>query len=165
MRQDGSCHRRGLAAGPAHSKSCLTDLWSVTCKVKADAKSQALLFSNRHLRGLLEWMRISSNWGRGSNSETTPPLSSEPKKIEVKTSNDLERVRQVGEYKGRKGYDPEFLGINLPLPTLTDEQFRISAQVAPSNGGNPADKSSAVLNYEHFSIVMNRGRSLLFIWR
>ena len=93
-------------------------------------------------------------------SQTTPALSSEAKRIEVEAGNALERVRKVGEYKGRKGYDPDFLGIKLPLPTLTDEQFRNAARVAPSNGGNPADKSSAVLNYEHFSIVMNRRRQL-----
>ena len=93
-------------------------------------------------------------------SQTTPAISSEPNKIEVEAGNGLERVRQVGEYKVRKGYDPEFLGIKLPLPTLTDEQFRNAARVAPSNGGNPADESSAILNYEHFSIVMNRRRQL-----
>lgn len=59
------CHRRWLAAGPAHSKSRLTDLWSVTCKVRADSKPQALLFSSRHLLGLLEWRRIYSHLGRG----------------------------------------------------------------------------------------------------
>jgi endonuclease G len=93
-------------------------------------------------------------------SQTTPALSAEPNKIEVEAGNGLERVRQVGEYKGRKGYDPEFLGMKLPLPTLTDEQFRNAARVATANGGNPADKSSALLNYEHFSIVMNRRRQL-----
>ena len=35
-------------------------------------------------------------------TQTTPALSAEPKKIEVEAGNGLERVRQVGEYKGRK---------------------------------------------------------------
>ncbi len=70
-------------------------------------------------------------------SQTTPALSSEPKRIEVEAGNGLERVRQVGEYKGRKGYNPEFLSIKLPLPTLTYEQFRNAARVAPSSGAIP----------------------------
>ena len=36
-------------------------------------------------------------------SQATPALSAEPKKIEVEAGNGLERVRQVGEYKGRSG--------------------------------------------------------------
>ena len=47
------CHRRGLAAGASDSKSRLTDLGSVTYKVRDDSKSQALLLFSRHLRGLL----------------------------------------------------------------------------------------------------------------
>lgn len=60
------------------------------------------------------------------------------------------------DYSGRKGYDAEFLGTRVPLPVLTVEQRADAAQNRrPSNGQDPT-----VLNYHHFSLVMQRTRRL-----
>lgn len=48
------------------------------------------------------------------------------------------------DYAGRPGYDPDFLGVRLPLPGV----------------GKLADNASAELKYHHFSIVMHRQRRL-----
>ncbi|HEU4667090.1 MAG TPA: DNA/RNA non-specific endonuclease [Arthrobacter sp.] len=60
------------------------------------------------------------------------------------------------DYSGRKGYDPGFLGIPVPLPVLTAGQ---RADVA-RNRGAADGQDPAVLNYHHFSLVMKRTRRL-----
>lgn len=60
------------------------------------------------------------------------------------------------DYSGRKGYDPDFLGTPVPLPVLTAEQ-RADAAL---NRAAPAGKDPTVLNYHHFSLVMQRTRRL-----
>ncbi|WP_427117197.1 DNA/RNA non-specific endonuclease [Pseudarthrobacter scleromae] len=60
------------------------------------------------------------------------------------------------DYEGRKGYDPDFLDVPVPLPVLTAEQRAEAAQNRrPAQGQNPT-----VLTYHHFSLVMNRSRRL-----
>lgn len=60
------------------------------------------------------------------------------------------------DYSGRKGYDPGFLDVPVPLPGLTAEQRADAAQNRrPAHGQDPA-----VLNYHHFSLVMLRTRRL-----
>ncbi|MEV0084768.1 DNA/RNA non-specific endonuclease [Saccharopolyspora sp. NPDC050642] len=70
----------------------------------------------------------------------------------------LEIARPRSYYEGYTGYDPEFLGPELPLPELSDEQRRNAAKIdnAPP-GGDPT-----VLPYTHFSIVVNRRRQLAY---
>ena len=60
------------------------------------------------------------------------------------------------DYSGRKGYDPGFLGTAVPLPVLTAGQ-RADAAL---NRGAAAGQDPAVLNYHHFSLVMQRTRRL-----
>ncbi|MFJ6310618.1 DNA/RNA non-specific endonuclease [Pseudarthrobacter oxydans] len=60
------------------------------------------------------------------------------------------------DYEGRKGYDPDFLDVPVPLPVLTAEQRAEAAQNRrPAQGQDPT-----VLNYHHFSLVMHRSRRL-----
>jgi endonuclease G len=109
----------------------------------------------------LSWdipLRITVSLG----SQLPVALGSKSQSIEVLSVEGLERTRKSSDYEDRKGYDPDFLGVRLPLPTLTDEQFRNAARPVPTDSTGPIDKSSAVLNYEHFSIVMNRRRQLAF---
>ncbi len=54
-------------------------------------------------------------------------------------------------YPGREGYDTNFLGRELPLPTLKPE---LQAKVAPLL----SDPSQSELEYTNFSIVMNKER-------
>jgi endonuclease G len=67
---------------------------------------------------------------------------------------------EVGEllaehYSSAKGYDPEFLGSErrLEMPTLA---ANLRSKIAKLDDG------SEVLNYNHFSIVMNGERRLAF---
>jgi endonuclease G len=61
-------------------------------------------------------------------------------------------------YQNRTGYDPEFLpgGHTVEIPWLKDAQF---AKVARNHA---ATSKRHVLPYHHFSIVMNRERSMAF---
>jgi endonuclease G len=70
----------------------------------------------------------------------------------------LERVDIDPNYANRKGYSPDFLGVHVPLPTLTDEQRRNAAK----NSMARPTEDNAVLPYHHFSIVMNRRRQLAY---
>ena len=53
------------------------------------------------------------------------------------------------DFSGRPGYDDEFLGIEVPLPSVVDESLV-----------SRLDDGSFVLPYEHFSIVVNKLRRL-----
>jgi endonuclease G, mitochondrial len=62
-------------------------------------------------------------------------------------------------YSDRKGYNPAFLGTGerrVPLPTLTPAMRANVAPVNPPAGGS----RSYVLNYHHYSVVMNKQRRL-----
>jgi endonuclease G len=74
------------------------------------------------------------------------------------TSPLLERVDIDQNYANRPGYQPDFLGVALPLPTLSEEQRRNAAKNALAKG----DQDPSVLLYYHFSIVMNRRRQLAY---
>lgn len=60
------------------------------------------------------------------------------------------------DYSGRKGYDPDFLDMPVPLPVLTAEQRTNAAHNRrAANGQDPT-----LLAYHHFSLVMQRTRRL-----
>lgn len=61
-------------------------------------------------------------------------------------------------YAGRKGYDPQFLGVPVTLPVLSDQQ---KAEAAVNRWAPPGEDPT-VLNYHHFSLVMHRLRRLPF---
>ncbi len=63
------------------------------------------------------------------------------------------------DWSTRKGYDPNFLDIKVPLPKLSAAIKAASVEVPPEfrHGG---DKH--VLNYHHYSLVMNKKRR--FAW-
>jgi endonuclease G len=61
-------------------------------------------------------------------------------------------------YQGYKGYEPGFLEIAVPLPTLTEEQRRNAAKNSDAAEG----EDPTVLPYTHFSVVMNRRRQLAY---
>lgn len=65
----------------------------------------------------------------------------------------VERM-EAERYAGRKGYDPMFLGLRVPLPRLSAE---MRADVAPVRG-----RKDGVLDYTHFSLVMSTSRKLAF---
>jgi len=57
------------------------------------------------------------------------------------------------DYSNRTGYAADFLGINVPLPEILDEQL-----CAPLKAGG-----GHLLNYHHFSLVMHRQRRLAML--
>lgn len=69
-----------------------------------------------------------------------------------------EAARPRSYYQGYAGYDPNFLGVAVRLPVLTDEQRRNAAK----NSDAAAGDDPTVLPYTHFSVVMNRRRQLAF---
>jgi endonuclease G len=81
-----------------------------------------------------------------------------PPAEELPPSSELEAARPRSYYQGYKGYDPNFLGVSIPLPILTDEQKRNAAK---NNDAKPGENPT-VLPYTHFSIVMNRRRQLSY---
>ena len=58
----------------------------------------------------------------------------------------------VNDFPNRDGYDPGFLGIDLPMPQLSAE---LRAKAAPLL----ADPSKIELKYDHFSIIQNAERA------
>ncbi len=68
-----------------------------------------------------------------------------------------ESIRIDPDYSSRKGYDPSFLGVDVPLPVLPAPLLGKAALLTRSGTG-----PRHVLLYHHFSVVMNRGRGLAF---
>jgi DNA/RNA endonuclease G (NUC1) len=56
------------------------------------------------------------------------------------------------DYANRKGYDPDFLGIEVPLPEVTDEDALARLE-----------DGSGVVHYHHFSLMMHRKRRLAIL--
>jgi len=67
-------------------------------------------------------------------------------------------ARPPSYYEGYTGYDPTFLGTEVPLPALSDEQRRAAARRVDAKPG----EDPAVLPYTHFSVVINRLRQLAY---
>ena len=59
------------------------------------------------------------------------------------------------DWSSRKGYDPSFLGANIPLPKLSPSQEENTVEV-PLQFRKQGQKF--VLNYHHYSVVMNKKR-------
>jgi len=53
----------------------------------------------------------------------------------------------------RAGYDPHFLGIEIPLPTLSENLLKQATRLK-------GKKDEFLLRYEHFSLVMHKERQL-----
>jgi endonuclease G, mitochondrial len=61
------------------------------------------------------------------------------------------------DYSNRQGYDADFLGVNIPLPKLSSANLK---QAAQNQQPNRPDKT--VLDYHHFSLVLNARRRTAF---
>lgn len=85
-----------------------------------------------------------------------PSVSTPDERLTSELAEEAARPRSY--YQGYKGYDPEFLGIAVPLPILTDEQRRNAAKNSDAAEGD----DPTLLPYTHFSIVMNRRRQLAY---
>ncbi len=88
-------------------------------------------------------------------SPIAPPTSQVEATLEASRRSST-GVHPVAYFAGRKGYDPNFLGQAIPLPTITDRALKFG-KVAPIAG-----TSDNALRYEHFSVLMNADRRLAF---
>jgi endonuclease G len=66
-----------------------------------------------------------------------------------------EEVSIDPDWSKRVGYDPNFLGVKIPLPTLSASMQQNTVEVPPQyrKGGQ-----KHTLNYYHYSVVMNKKR-------
>ncbi len=99
--------------------------------------------------------------GRG-----VPPLvldrGEEPKPATGMSGNaapgGADEVKEIDpDFSARKGYVPDFLGVKIPLPTLTATAMKNVSRMINDSG-----KNSHIIPYHHFSIVMNSPRRLCF---
>jgi endonuclease G len=72
------------------------------------------------------------------------------------TSPGFETTAIDPDWASRAGYDPTFLGLRVPLPSLSRSQERASAEVPSEYRKNPKDKFS--LNYHHYTVAFNKRR-------
>jgi endonuclease G len=85
-----------------------------------------------------------------------PPAPSPPPPAEPGTERDEVFVEaRVEDYVDRAGYDPRFLGDDVPLPRMLDMSDVLSFQLDGAG--------QQVLKYEHFSVVMSRSRRLCLL--
>jgi endonuclease G, mitochondrial len=101
-------------------------------------------------------VEVTIRLGEGNNTISEATTSSSPPPLT--NSSNLEAARPREYYRGYKGYETSFLGIPVPLPTLTEEQRRNAAKNSDAAQG----QDPTVLPYTHFSLVMNRRRQLAY---
>lgn len=78
-------------------------------------------------------------------TEPGAPLAFDPEKMTEPFVDD--------DYEGRQGYDENFLGLPVPMPQVAD-----TSVVAEMDDG-----SGHVIPYEHFSVVLHKGRRLALL--
>ncbi len=67
-------------------------------------------------------------------------------------SEEIDATPTAAEMGGRDGYDPAFLGFEIPHPALKDD---LQAALAPVEGRN-----DGILDYIHYSVLMHKDRRL-----
>jgi len=98
-------------------------------------------------------LKITISLGAATSEAVSAPAS-----LPATAASGLERVDIDPDYEQRRGYQSNFLGIDVPLPTLTEEQRRNAAK----NSLAGPREDNTVLPYHHFSVVMNRRRQLAY---
>lgn len=99
--------------------------------------------------------RISVVVPAADSSEDHFEKRKQPPKSGGVTSSDGS-VRPISYYQGREGYNPDFLGVSIPLPDLTPKALAFGPVASV------AGTQDNVLRYTHFSIVMCETRRLAF---
>jgi len=80
--------------------------------------------------------------------------------VQVKTDQTEilgEEVTIDQNWNDRKGYDPMFLGVNIPLPKLSATMQANTVEVPPQYRKNG---QKYLLNYHHYSVAMNKKRRM-----
>jgi endonuclease G, mitochondrial len=76
-----------------------------------------------------------------------------PSSSEIDTD---EIIKIDSDWKSRKGYDPEFLGVHIPLPVLSEEQRKMTFKVPAEYAGEDPYE----LKYHHYSLAFNKKRHI-----
>jgi DNA/RNA endonuclease G (NUC1) len=84
----------------------------------------------------------------GAGREPSVQIQSPPSPVDLATEAMVEPIHD-SDLSSRRGYDPNFLGIAVPLPTPSNVSL-----CAPVQGGGH------LLHYHHFSLAMHRRRRL-----
>jgi endonuclease G len=80
------------------------------------------------------------------------PLPASTTSIDTDGSAEFETMREPivdKDYSKRKGFDPKFLGLSTPLPTVTTKSIVAKMK-----------KGGTIIPYEHFSVVIHKDRRL-----
>ncbi|MGH2403002.1 MAG: DNA/RNA non-specific endonuclease [bacterium] len=115
-------------------------------------------------------LNITVSFGGPQPAGATPPfaLSAPPpfalslSKGDVSTGPDVfapEALKVDPDWSTRQGYDPDFLGITIPLPALSAAMKQNTAEVPEEYRHNDDEY---VLPYHHYSLAMNKKRR--FAW-
>ncbi len=75
----------------------------------------------------------------------------------AQTQGLLEAIEPDKDYDNRPGYDPEFIGVSVPLPELDPTVRSQAFELAGADG-----TSSPELKYHHYSVIYNQKRRLAF---
>jgi endonuclease G len=97
-------------------------------------------------------LRITISTGPMTSSGAAPAM------VPTLAATGLERVDIDSDYSNRKGYDPNFLGVEVAVPTLTEDQRRNAAKNSLAKPG----EDNTLIPYHHFSVVMSRRRQLAY---
>jgi endonuclease G, mitochondrial len=74
------------------------------------------------------------------------------KPLETPSTTKVGPIQIDPDYASKKGYNPDFLGFKLPLPKVSAD---IKKQLAI-----PAGQDTPVLNYHHYSLIINEKRKM-----
>lgn len=92
----------------------------------------------------------------GGTAATAPVIKPEETRVEAGQPEELGREITIDQdWSNRKGYDPNFLGIKVHLPTLSQSMKNNSVPVPPQFQKN---NQKYILNYHHYSVAMNKKR-------
>ncbi len=96
-------------------------------------------------------LNITISLGSPSSAGAIVPAPKQP----IAPNEDLlEKITPEKNYDERPGYDPDFLGFNVPMPDL-DPSIRELAVKVPGSGHE--------LKYHHYSVIMRGDRRLAFV--
>ena len=92
----------------------------------------------------------------GSAATTTTITPERGARVEAPQTEDLaSEVTIDHNWANRKGYDPNFLGTQIPLPALSDTMQKNTVEVPPQFR---KDGQRFILNYYHYSVAVNKKR-------
>lgn len=89
--------------------------------------------------------------GRVASTVTTPPAPQTRRTVEARATRIV--TQPASHYRGRRGYDPDFLDSPIPLPSLTRWVAHDAAPLL-------SDENDYELRYTHFSTVMSKSRGM-----